>query len=410
MNPQRLLEPARLTLFQGVDAGRVTDILAECPRLSLGAGDMLLEPGRENHALYLLLDGELRVSLTRDTAQSFTIAVGDCLGEMSIIDGQLPSAFVFAGSAAQVLVIPEAVFWQRLAPLPGVVRNLLRLLTGRMRERNEVMARAQAQQLKYEHLQRELAHAGAIQSAMLPNRPVLFPDHPQVDVHAVMRPAKLVGGDLYDAFPLDDEHILVAVGDVSGKGMPAALFMMRTLTLLRTRAPREPLEALMPALNQALMENNDADMFVTLCVAVLSVRTGRLTLMNGGHNPPLLVRRGEVRSAGKDARGALLGVMPQVRFRPGEEWLEPGDCLMFFTDGLTEAENPAQDLLGLAPVTACLAGGSFPDMACMVQALSSLVEQHAGEADPSDDITLLALRYLGPEAGEGRTGAAPRVS
>ncbi|MDD4881669.1 MAG: PP2C family protein-serine/threonine phosphatase, partial [Gallionellaceae bacterium] len=193
----------------------------------------------------------------------------------------------------------------------------------------------------------------------------------------------------------DDEHLLVAVGDVSGKGMPAALFMMRTVTLLRSQGRgRLPDEQFLPTLNHLLCEGNEADMFVTLCVVVLSVRTGRLVLFNGGHPPPLLSRAGGPFEAVTGAKGALLGIMPEVRFQSRDLTLAPGDRLVLYSDGVTEAENPLRDMMGQERTQADL--DECPAEAPMASLVASLIEGvnlFAAGAEQSDDITILALRY-----------------
>jgi sigma-B regulation protein RsbU (phosphoserine phosphatase) len=384
-------------LFKGVSRELVEQALAPCPRRHLPAGEILIRPGETNRFLYLLQSGELEARLNLDASHSgFPVAAGECVGEMSIIDGRPTSAYVRATEDSELLVVPEAVFWERIAPLQGVARNLLGLLSKRMRDRTDVMLRALEERLKYQHMEKELAAAGAIQIGMLPRQRPLFPRHAEVDAHAVMFPAKEVGGDLYDALALDDDHVLVAVGDVSGKGMPAALFMMRTLTLLRAEvgAGIEASE-LLPTLNRLLCENNDADMFVTLYVAILCVRDGRLALLNGGHNPPLLSRGGQRFELMEGAKGPLLGVMPGARFSAAETVLRPGDRLLLYTDGITEAENLRHEFFTTGRLLETVNAAGEGDLRRLVDSVISAVTTHANGAIQSDDITLLALHYRG---------------
>lgn len=390
------MDYSHIQLFQGLSDPRIDEVLASCRRLSLADGERLLEAGQENHYLYILLDGRMEARLSSERSEKgIAIAPGEAIGELSILDGQKTSAHVYSVGESDVLAVDEEAFWQRLAPLPGVMRNLTRLVTHRLRASSERMLHTLAEQLKYEHMKKELAAARDIQMGLLPHGTPLFPHHPQVEVHAHLVPAKEVGGDLYDAFPVDDEHLLLAVGDVSGKGMPAALFMMRTVTLLRSLGRGKlPDEQFLPTLNRLLCEGNEADMFVTLCIAVFSVRTGRLILFNGGHPPPLLSRAGGAFEAVTGAKGALLGIMPEVRFQSRELTLAPGDRLVLYSDGVTEAENPQQDMLGLERAQALLDDcPADTPMTGLVARLTEGVHNFAAGAKQSDDITILALRY-----------------
>lgn len=391
-----------IQLFQEVAAPRLAEILSTSRRIRLADGERLIEAGQDNHHLYLLLTGRLEARLTSDTTHAgMHIAPGEAIGEMSILDGQRTSAHVYSVGECEVLAVHEDDFWRHLAPLPGVMRNLTRLVIQRMRANSERMTQAHEEQLRFEHLRKELAAARNIQMGLLPHRSPLFPHHGQVEVHAHLLPAKEVGGDLYDAFPVDDEHILVAVGDVSGKGMPAALFMMRTLTLLRAQGSgKRPGGQFLPTLNRLLCEGNEADMFVTLCVAILSVRSGRMTLFNGGHPPPLLSRGGGPFEAVTGTKGALLGIIPEPRYQCLELTLSAGDRLVLYSDGITEAENPERDMFTQARTQAalddCPTDGAMDGL---VARLSQAVSDFAAGSEQSDDITVLALRYLGNNAG-----------
>jgi sigma-B regulation protein RsbU (phosphoserine phosphatase) len=385
-----------LHLLSGLTPEQIADLISHCEFRYLVDREMLVEPGMENHSLFVLIDGRLDIHLDKDlTSAGFSVLPGECVGEMSIIDGSPTSAYVVSHGESKVLVIGEELFWNRMASAPSVVRNLLRQLTRRMRNRNEVLLRAQEEHLKYEHLQQELAAAGNLQMGMLPSHRPFFPVHRQVDVQALIHPAKEVGGDLYDAIPLNDEEILVAVGDVSGKGMSAALFMMRTLTSLRAQlALNSPVEALLANLNNLLCERNESDMFVTLCIGILNVQSGRLRLLNGGHNPPLLLRKGRVCQVLDQAKGALLGMIPNLIFRSWETTLEAGDRLLLYTDGVTEAENRAKEWFSM-PRLLDTADQIDPQlgMSEFVESLAEQVKSFTNGTEQSDDITILALRF-----------------
>lgn len=252
------------------------------------------------------------------------------------------------------------------------------------------------QQLRFEHLQKELATAGKIQANILPQQIPLFPHHPQLDVCAVLEPANEVGGDFYDAFALDHEHVCLAVGDVSGKGMPAALFMVRVVTLLRMSLTKgEPFETVMPEINRILCENNSDCMFVTLFVGVLNVTTGRMLYANGGHNPPFFARNNQPFTPLPLPKGMLLGVFEQARYPVAEVTLLPGDTLVLYTDGVTEAEDTQKAIFSETRAVDVLSAVSREDDTTqLVKSLEEAIRHFAKGQPQSDDITILALRYL----------------
>lgn len=394
------LDYAKIKVFEGVAiTADLAGALSASHRFRLQDGETLIEAGRDNHHLYILLAGQMEVRLTQDTAQfGMPITPGNTIGEMSIVDGGKTSAFVCSVGDSEVLAIHAEVFWRHLAPLPGVMRNLIHYITRRLRLTSERMIDSLEDQLKFEHLKKELAAARDIQMGLLPLQVPLLPHVPQVEVHAHLVPAKEVGGDLYDAFSIDENHILLAVGDVSGKGMPAALFMMRTLTLLRAQGSEAASwDQLLPRVNRLLCEGNGTDMFVTLSIAILSLQNGHLTILSGGHPPPLLSRQGEAFQEINGAKGPLVGISPLARYQSLELTLAPGDRIVLYTDGVTEAENPAQDMFSLEQTRAVLnAHSGDGTITALVTTLADAVETFSSGTEQSDDITILALRYLGP--------------
>jgi sigma-B regulation protein RsbU (phosphoserine phosphatase) len=392
----------RLHIFTGVsEFSRIIAVLTTSKLLDLSDGEMLIEAGTENHFLYFLLEGKLVVRLTMDSNESGKyICPGESVGEMSIVDGNKTSAHVFSEGNSVVLVLHEDDFWCHFAPHPVIMRNFTRLIVQRLRASSEQLIRNLEQQLKFELLKKELAAARNIQMGSLPHQFPLLAEHEKIEVHAHLLPAKEVGGDLFDAFAIHDGQIMVAVGDVAGKGMPAALFMMRTLALLRAQVrSKEKLEQLFPTLNRLLCEHNDADMFVTLNVAIVSVYDGNFQIFNGGHPLPLLSRQGGAFQAVSGAKGALMGISTESKYQGVRLVMEPGDRMIFYTDGVTEAENSAGEFFTVE--RACAMLDSYPyegSMKGLVDDLFAAVNAFSGDADQSDDITILAIRYLGPES------------
>jgi serine phosphatase RsbU (regulator of sigma subunit) len=218
-----------------------------------------------------------------------------------------------------------------------------------------------------------------------------------------MRPARQVGGDFYDAFHLDSSRLALLIGDVCGKGMPAALFMSRALTLLRGEAmhpapaaQRQHMKDFMTRANRQLCRGNAAGYFASVFAAVLDVPTGVLTWVNAGHPPPALAR-GSSEFRFLDApRNVLLGVDENAEYEVGETALPPGSALFLYTDGVTEAENAQGVLFGEERLLDLLNDAPERDAPAVTRTTMAAVDGYAEGAAQSDDITLLALRYEGP--------------
>ena len=262
-----------------------------------------------------------------------------------------------------------------------------------------------------ERYQRELQIAAEIQQGILPHRLPPFPDlEARLDISGLTRPAREVGGDYYDFFRLSPDRIGLVVADVSDKGAAAALFMAITHTLVREVALRRvPLAEVLRRINRTLADENPSSMFVTLVLGEYHVDTGRLQLVNAGHNPPLLRRRdGEVQVV--VARPRLpLGAMPDTRYETLELRLEPGDGILLYSDGITEACNPEQEEWGLDRLQKIL-GGLQGNMRSIANELLERVDVFRDSAEQHDDITLLLLQRR-PSASltTGKAHCAPGV-
>ncbi|MCU0855734.1 MAG: SpoIIE family protein phosphatase, partial [Rhodobacteraceae bacterium] len=338
----------RQPLFEGATRDQIVGILGRCEVRSLDPGDTILSPGEPNENLYLLLDGQLRVHLdAAGSSTSFSVDPGQCVGEVSLIDGGPASAYVVAARPSRLLCVPGDVFWDDLIAVPEIARNLTRMVVRRLRDRAETILRAQRQQLRYEALKKELDAARTIQMSMLTAVSPLCQTFPALDLHALMDPAKDVGGDFYDALALDDRSVLLTVGDVAGKGMPAALFMVRAMTVLRMAALRgDPTDDLLGRVNALLCENNPSATFTTVFAAVLDARTGGMTYFNGGHPAPLLSRAGGPFEPLPVPRGPIVGAIEGIRYQAATVRLVPGDRLVAYTDGVTEAEDAQGGMFG----------------------------------------------------------------
>jgi phosphoserine phosphatase RsbU/P len=248
-----------------------------------------------------------------------------------------------------------------------------------------------------ERLESELKIARTIQMSFLPKRFPPFPEQDEFDLFARLEPAKQVGGDLYDFFLLDDRHLFFSIGDVADKGVPAALFMAVTKTLMKGIAMQGGLDpaGVLERVNLELCKENDSMMFVTVFCAMLNFRTGELVYSNAGHNPPLIRLAGAPPTELPVPKGLVLGTFEEARYTTASLTMHAGDTLVLYTDGVTEAMNPKQDLYSLERLRETAADISDPDPKTTVDAIFQSVGIYANGAPQSDDITVLALHYNG---------------
>ena len=268
-----------------------------------------------------------------------------------------------------------------------------------------------ALELEKQRVDAELALAARIQSSSLIREFPAFPHRKEFELYASMVPAREVGGDLYDFFMPDENHLAVVIGDVSGKGFPAALFMMVAMTLLRHVAMREPSPAkVLAAVNEEICARNPEEMFVTLWLGMLEISTGRLICANAGHEYPVLKKPEGSFELYKDRHGFVVGGMQGVRYREYEMQLEPGSKLYVYTDGVPEATNAAKEMFGAERMVAALRTAENRTPKEISQVMLRAVTEFTGDAPQFDDVTMLCLQYNGTASGSEGTASDPRSS
>ena len=262
----------------------------------------------------------------------------------------------------------------------------------------------QATTAEKERIEHDLHVANRIQTSMLPRSFPPYPDVDNLDLFAVMQPAREVGGDFYDFFLVDDRRICFCVGDVSGKGVGAALFMVIARTILRNQALSGlPLAEVVRRTNVLLCAENEESMFVTLFIGLLDVRTGELETVCAGHNPPLISRAGGPFEFFRCPAGTIVGgiddaVCPTVRSR-----LAPGDLLLLYTDGVNEAMNERGELLGDDRMLAAASAAAGRNARDTIRAMRAAIDGFVRGTPASDDVTLLAIALLPPPANPRTT-------
>lgn len=245
-----------------------------------------------------------------------------------------------------------------------------------------------------ERIGAELDVATHIQQSMLPSIFPAFPDRKEIDIYATMDPAKEVGGDFYDFFMVDDRHLAIVMADVSGKGVPAALFMVIGKTLIKDHTvPGTDLGEVFTRVNELLCESNSEEMFITAFEGVLDLVTGEFIYVNAGHEMPFICRAGGDYEAHKIKAGFVLAGMEGIRYRAGSTTLAPGDRIFQYTDGVTEATNANNELYGMERLEKVLNSNRDKTPSQLLPAVKADIDLFAGEAPQFDDITMLCLEY-----------------
>lgn len=349
---------------------------------SFSAGEIIFEEGQSGAEMFVVIDGE--VCITVEGKLMNNLAAGSIFGEMALVDDRPRSATATATVDSKLLVIDNVQFLKLIQESPDFAIETMSVMSRRMRELIE-------DEVKRQRMEEELEIGRRIQLGLLPEG---CPAIPGWDFAAIYRSARQVSGDLYDfIIPPDDPgrlHFFIA--DVTGKGVPAALFMASSRMAIRAESLNEqsPAETLKRA-NRLLAHDKRSPLFLGAIYATLDTSTGILTYANGGlENPLWLHHDGEIDPL--LAKGMLLGAFDDIPMEEREIDILPGDCLVFFTDGLTEARNEAGDFFGDERMLEIIASHSWQSADQLLQALVGAVDAFLGSMPASDDLTMIVVR------------------
>jgi serine phosphatase RsbU (regulator of sigma subunit) len=413
-----------------IGVGALDDMLARLTPQRIEAGEVLVRQGDKSEFAYFVSEGSLAVFAESDyeRVQLAALEAPRLIGELGVLAGYPRTATIETVTPVTLyrLTADELIEVGRRAPdfLFSVISQLGRQIDGMNQaltlygnalsalERREFDARIIddlahpspqlvtfaatfkrfAEQIVDKRRQTDdLASAALIQRSFLPRAEQLRFVSGVLDLSADMRPARDVGGDFYDYFMLDDRRVAIAIGDVCGKGIPAALFMAVAITALRNAAQRESdVASTLTRVNEALCRDNDANMFATLFYGVLDLRSGVLEYGNCGHNAPYVLSGGKRKALANT--GIPVGLMADRALRSALVVLNPGDSLVLFTDGVTEAMNPVNEEFGKDRLEALLDGSGALPAADLLKRIYADVEEFAAGEDQADDITCLTLR------------------
>lgn len=295
----------------------------------------------------------------------------------------------------KAMAIHEQAWFKILLLAAGVAFAFFMLMSYTNR-RVKVLLEKQREEAERERISHELDMASRIQVSMLPNKFPPFPERDEFEIYATMDPAREVGGDFYDFFFVDDDHLCLIIADVSGKGVPASLYMMISKVILEiyTDLGNSPAE-IMESVNKRLIKNNTSDMFVTVWLGILEISSGRMKVANAGHEYPAIKKKGGTFEIYKDSHGIILGGMEDIKYSEYELDMMPGDMIFVYTDGVPEARNTDKEMFGIERMLQALntdPGAGPEDLLGIVR---KAVDGFSDDEEQFDDLTMLCLKYKG---------------
>ncbi|HNQ51044.1 MAG TPA: SpoIIE family protein phosphatase [Candidatus Omnitrophota bacterium] len=350
-------------------------------------GDCLFKAGDKADRMFYIAKGSIRLPEIDKVVKQ-----GDVLGEMGIFSPfKERTASAVCEEDVDVYTMGKDEVINFFGKDPAMAIDLIQLSIKRFIENLKAETAAR------ERIESELRIAQEIQASMLPS---VFPERAEFELFAMMDPAKEVGGDFYDFFFIDESRLCFVIGDVSGKGVPAALFMAICKTLIKTEAKQGlATDEVLSVVNSILCQDNQTCLFVTVFCAILDIATGEIEFSNGGHNPPLVCDATGCFNFIKMACGFVVGIMADLKCTNERLRLKPGDTIFLYTDGVTEAMDPDRKQFGEERLREKLISLKDNGIKDMIQAMRREVTVFARGAQQSDDITMLAVRYTGAQKG-----------
>ncbi len=406
------LDLRQISLFDELEPAELQSLAACLRPLALAEGDFLFHEGERGDRLYIITAGEIAILKAAGTPEERLLHLrqpGDFLGEMSMFEPDgARSASARAVTPACLQEMCHDDFQVLLHRHPTLAYHLLRDLSLRtrqadnhtiedLRQKNLLLAQAydelkaaQAQIVEKERLEKELQVAARIQASMLPQK---LPTLPGYDFGALMLPARAVGGDLFDFIPLGRDRLGLLVGDVSDKGVPAALFMALSRSLLRAEAARSLNPAVvLRRVNQHLLQMNQAGMFITLLYGVLDRKQRTFAYARAGHELPLHYDPQQVRQEVPVGQGMLMGVFDEISLDEQTLLLPPGGAIFIYSDGAMDAIDARTERFGLPRLQQSVQSYLSLPAQALCDAVLKDIQAYHGATPQADDITLLAVK------------------
>jgi serine phosphatase RsbU (regulator of sigma subunit) len=402
----------QIPLFAALSVEDIASLAEDLHILEVVAGEILFREGERGDRLLIILNGELEIIQSQGTPDERSLgrrSEGELIGEISLLEPDgARTASVRVFSDARLLELTRANFDRLLHHSPSVAIEIIRVLSSRLQSSNEAAIRdlreknrqlaqayeqlkaAQEQIIEKERLERELQVARRIQESMLP---AVLPELPGFEFGALILPARAVGGDLYDVFLLDEQHAAVVIGDVSDKGVPAALFMALVRSLVRAVAtPEQTPSEVINRLNSLLLGMNEMGLFITMVYGVLDQAHREFTFTRAGHEIPLLYDGSGAAIPLDPGRGRLLGVFPDVRLDEQTIALPPGAVLFLFTDGAADAVDLNGVRYGYERLESTVRANLGGSAQILCDRVLATIQVYHGQVPQADDITLVAIK------------------
>jgi sigma-B regulation protein RsbU (phosphoserine phosphatase) len=403
---------AQIPIFQSMSKEEIVRLSQTVNIIDMPMGSILLVEGEIGDRFYVIIEGQVEIIKAMDTAEESLLGVrksGDYLGEMSLLnwDGRR-TASARAIDKVQLIEITRQQFEKLLKRQPDLVYEMVREMSNRLtnsqenaiqvlHQKNKELQKAydelkaaQAQLIEKERIEKELQVAKEIQLSILPRS---LPKIEGYDLGALMVPAREVGGDFFDVFPLGKGHLGIVIGDVTDKGVPAAIYMAQTRALLRAQAaPGLKPEETLRLVNRILLDTNDSGLFVTVLYGDLDLKTGEMKYARAGHEVPILLHPSGRTEALSFESGAPLGIMPQPMIDTQHTSVHPGELLLLYTDGVTDGLNLVSDGFGTEELQKVMDTGGEMNAQAFCEYISTTIKERQAGKPQFDDVTLMAIK------------------
>ena len=384
-NQEKIAFLKKTELFSETPEDTLVQIAEALDEVRYDLGDEIMHEGDAGDALYLIVNGNVKI--LKEDIHVLTLTQGACIGEMAILDNEPRSATIIAGSEVQALRLTRMEFQRVLSGNAALMEGFYHVLTDKLRYDLNVHLESVRTQ---EQINQDIRRARQIQQTMLPQEDLT---HGWLTITGYCNPAASVGGDYYDYIPISDDAVGVFIGDVTGHGFYSGLIVSIAKSCIVTQLQTDPsVESVLTAINRVVEPSGPDWMFMTACYALLDRSTGKMVYANAGHNPPYYYDSLSNVLKELESTDVPIGIFKETTCNPVEMAWQPGDTLIFYSDGVVEAENNAGDLFGEEALEYCIKNSIHLSAVEIKEAILKEVEAFTQGVPQQDDITLVVAR------------------